>query len=152
LSFEEIARLTGTPATTWKSRFAAALLRLRERLRTWATAPRSCTLNCTEVALCCPLFASDDLPRSSATPSPPTYRLPACTAELADCAASSVCSTPVRRRTVRVDVAAVYRRGRQEQGRRLRAGGAWLLPVARWLPRRCCCPGARSGTALDRTR
>jgi RNA polymerase sigma-70 factor (ECF subfamily) len=33
LSFEEIARLTGTAASTWKSRFAAALARLRERLR-----------------------------------------------------------------------------------------------------------------------
>jgi RNA polymerase sigma-70 factor (ECF subfamily) len=33
LSFEEIARLTGTPASTLKSRFAAALARLRDRLR-----------------------------------------------------------------------------------------------------------------------
>jgi RNA polymerase sigma-70 factor (ECF subfamily) len=33
LGFEEIARLTGTPASTLKSRFAAALLRLRARLR-----------------------------------------------------------------------------------------------------------------------
>jgi RNA polymerase sigma-70 factor (ECF subfamily) len=32
LGFEEIARLTGTPASTLKSRFAAALARLRERL------------------------------------------------------------------------------------------------------------------------
>jgi RNA polymerase sigma-70 factor (ECF subfamily) len=32
LSFEEIARLTGTPASTLKSRFAAALQRLRHRL------------------------------------------------------------------------------------------------------------------------
>jgi RNA polymerase sigma-70 factor (ECF subfamily) len=32
LSFEEIARLTGTPATTLKSRFAAALQRLRSQL------------------------------------------------------------------------------------------------------------------------
>jgi RNA polymerase sigma-70 factor (ECF subfamily) len=32
MSFEEIARLTGTPATTLKSRFAAALTRLRARL------------------------------------------------------------------------------------------------------------------------
>jgi RNA polymerase sigma-70 factor, ECF subfamily len=32
LSFEEIARLTGTPASTVKSRFAAALARLRTRL------------------------------------------------------------------------------------------------------------------------
>jgi RNA polymerase sigma-70 factor, ECF subfamily len=39
LSFEEIARLTGVPATTWKSRFAAALLRLRERLRALGYGP-----------------------------------------------------------------------------------------------------------------
>ena len=32
MSFEEIARLTGTPASTVKSRFAAALARLRTRL------------------------------------------------------------------------------------------------------------------------
>ena len=32
LNFEEIARLTGTPASTLKSRFAAALHRLRDRL------------------------------------------------------------------------------------------------------------------------
>ena len=32
LSFEEIARLTETPASTLKSRFAVALQRLRERL------------------------------------------------------------------------------------------------------------------------
>ncbi len=32
LSFEEIARLTGTPASTLKSRFAVALARLRVRL------------------------------------------------------------------------------------------------------------------------
>jgi RNA polymerase sigma-70 factor (ECF subfamily) len=32
LSFEEIARLTGSPASTVKSRFAAALARLREHL------------------------------------------------------------------------------------------------------------------------
>jgi RNA polymerase sigma-70 factor (ECF subfamily) len=32
MSFEEIARLTGTPASTLKSRFAAALGRLRHRL------------------------------------------------------------------------------------------------------------------------
>jgi RNA polymerase sigma-70 factor (ECF subfamily) len=32
MSFEEMARLTGTPATTLKSRFAAALDRLRCRL------------------------------------------------------------------------------------------------------------------------
>jgi RNA polymerase sigma-70 factor, ECF subfamily len=33
LNFEEIARLTGTPASTLKSRFAAALARLRDRLK-----------------------------------------------------------------------------------------------------------------------
>jgi RNA polymerase sigma-70 factor (ECF subfamily) len=33
MSFEEIARLTGTPASTLKSRFAAALGRLRQRLQ-----------------------------------------------------------------------------------------------------------------------
>ena len=33
MSFEEIARLTGAPASTVKSRFAAALARLRERLK-----------------------------------------------------------------------------------------------------------------------
>jgi RNA polymerase sigma-70 factor (ECF subfamily) len=33
LSFEQIARLTATPASTLKSRFAAALARLRDRLR-----------------------------------------------------------------------------------------------------------------------
>jgi RNA polymerase sigma-70 factor (ECF subfamily) len=33
LSFEQMARLTGTPASTLKSRFAAALGRLRVRLR-----------------------------------------------------------------------------------------------------------------------
>jgi RNA polymerase sigma-70 factor (ECF subfamily) len=32
LAFEEIARLTGTPASTLKSRFATALQRLRQRL------------------------------------------------------------------------------------------------------------------------
>jgi RNA polymerase sigma-70 factor (ECF subfamily) len=32
MSFENIARLTGTPASTWKSRFAAALAQLRDRL------------------------------------------------------------------------------------------------------------------------
>jgi RNA polymerase sigma-70 factor (ECF subfamily) len=32
LNFEEIARLSGTPASTLKSRFAVALARLRERL------------------------------------------------------------------------------------------------------------------------
>jgi RNA polymerase sigma-70 factor (ECF subfamily) len=33
LNFETIARLTGTPASTLKSRFAAALTRLRDRLK-----------------------------------------------------------------------------------------------------------------------
>jgi RNA polymerase sigma-70 factor (ECF subfamily) len=33
MSFEDIARLTGTPASTLKSRFAAALTRLRSQLR-----------------------------------------------------------------------------------------------------------------------
>jgi RNA polymerase sigma-70 factor (ECF subfamily) len=33
LSFEDIARLTGTPASTVKSRFSAALTRLREQLQ-----------------------------------------------------------------------------------------------------------------------
>jgi RNA polymerase sigma-70 factor (ECF subfamily) len=33
MSFEDIARLTGTPASTLKSRFAAALARLRAQLR-----------------------------------------------------------------------------------------------------------------------
>jgi RNA polymerase sigma-70 factor (ECF subfamily) len=32
MNFEEMARMLGTPASTLKSRFAAALLRLRERL------------------------------------------------------------------------------------------------------------------------
>src|SRR5262249_18631264 len=35
LNFEAIARLTGTPASTLKSRFAVALGRLRDRLRQW---------------------------------------------------------------------------------------------------------------------
>ena len=35
LSFEDIARLTGTPASTLKSRFQAALGRLRTRLQEW---------------------------------------------------------------------------------------------------------------------
>ena len=39
LSFEEIARLTGTPASTWKSRFAAALNRLPLRLRELGLTP-----------------------------------------------------------------------------------------------------------------
>jgi RNA polymerase sigma-70 factor (ECF subfamily) len=33
MNFEAISRLTGTPASTLKSRFAAALVRLRDRLR-----------------------------------------------------------------------------------------------------------------------
>jgi RNA polymerase sigma-70 factor (ECF subfamily) len=40
LSFEEIARLTGTPASTLKSRFAAALARLRVRLEQRGLAPK----------------------------------------------------------------------------------------------------------------
>ena len=32
INFEQMARMLGTPASTLKSRFAAALLRLRERL------------------------------------------------------------------------------------------------------------------------
>ncbi len=39
LSFEEIARLTGTPASTLKSRFTAALARLRVRLEQQGLAP-----------------------------------------------------------------------------------------------------------------
>ena len=39
LSFEEIARLTDTPASTLKSRFAAALDRLRVRFRELGLAP-----------------------------------------------------------------------------------------------------------------
>ncbi len=39
LSFEEIARLTETPASTVKSRFAAALARLRVRFRELGLAP-----------------------------------------------------------------------------------------------------------------
>jgi RNA polymerase sigma-70 factor (ECF subfamily) len=38
-SFEDIARLTGTPASTLKSRFAAALARLRVSLRELGVAP-----------------------------------------------------------------------------------------------------------------
>jgi RNA polymerase sigma-70 factor (ECF subfamily) len=33
LNFEQIARLTATPASTLKSRFSAALARLRQRLQ-----------------------------------------------------------------------------------------------------------------------
>jgi RNA polymerase sigma-70 factor (ECF subfamily) len=39
LSFEEIGRLTGAPASTVKSRFAAALSRLRARLEEWGYGP-----------------------------------------------------------------------------------------------------------------
>ena len=39
MNFEQIARLTGTPASTLKSRFAAALGRLRIRLRQLGWAP-----------------------------------------------------------------------------------------------------------------
>jgi RNA polymerase sigma factor (sigma-70 family) len=35
MNFEGIARLTGTPASTLKSRWAVALRRLRDRLRAW---------------------------------------------------------------------------------------------------------------------
>jgi len=36
MTFEQMALLLGTPASTLKSRFAAALERLRERLRVFA--------------------------------------------------------------------------------------------------------------------
>jgi RNA polymerase sigma-70 factor (ECF subfamily) len=39
LKFEEIARLTGSPASTLKSRFAVALGRLRTRLQEWGWDP-----------------------------------------------------------------------------------------------------------------
>jgi RNA polymerase sigma-70 factor (ECF subfamily) len=39
LNFEEIARLTGTPASTLKSRFAVALVRLRVRLEQLGCGP-----------------------------------------------------------------------------------------------------------------
>ena len=39
LNFEQIARLTGTPPSTLKSRFAVALRRLRERLHQWGWDP-----------------------------------------------------------------------------------------------------------------
>jgi RNA polymerase sigma-70 factor, ECF subfamily len=39
LSFEEIARLTGAPASTVKSRFASALARLREHLHKFGWGP-----------------------------------------------------------------------------------------------------------------
>jgi RNA polymerase sigma-70 factor (ECF subfamily) len=40
MSFEDIARLTGTPASTLKSRFAAALNQLRIRLRNLDFTPK----------------------------------------------------------------------------------------------------------------
>ena len=43
LSFEEIARLTGAPASTVKSRFAAALARLRARLEQLGYGPEEIT-------------------------------------------------------------------------------------------------------------
>lgn len=43
LSFEEIARLTGVPASTIKSRFAAALCRLRTRLEELGYGPEEIT-------------------------------------------------------------------------------------------------------------
>ena len=43
LSFEEIARLTGAPASTVKSRFAAALVRLRTRLEQYGYGPEEIT-------------------------------------------------------------------------------------------------------------
>jgi RNA polymerase sigma-70 factor (ECF subfamily) len=43
LSFEEIARLTGAPASTVKSRFAAALARLRTRLEQQGYGPEEIT-------------------------------------------------------------------------------------------------------------
>jgi RNA polymerase sigma-70 factor (ECF subfamily) len=43
LSFEEIARLTGAPASTVKSRFAAALVRLRTRLEQQGYGPEEIT-------------------------------------------------------------------------------------------------------------
>ena len=43
LSFEEIARLTGAPASTVKSRFAAALARLRVRLEQLGYGPEEIT-------------------------------------------------------------------------------------------------------------
>jgi RNA polymerase sigma-70 factor (ECF subfamily) len=39
MAFEDIARLTGTPASTLKSRFTAALARLRQRLEQRGLAP-----------------------------------------------------------------------------------------------------------------
>lgn len=43
LSFEEMARMTGTPASTLKSRFAAALARLRVRLQELGCGPEENT-------------------------------------------------------------------------------------------------------------
>ena len=43
MSFEEIARLTGAPASTVKSRFAAALARLRARLEQLGYGPEEIT-------------------------------------------------------------------------------------------------------------
>jgi DNA-directed RNA polymerase specialized sigma24 family protein len=42
LNFEEIARLTGTPASTLKSRFAVALQRLRVSLEKKGIGPEEC--------------------------------------------------------------------------------------------------------------
>ena len=39
MSFEDMARLTGTPASTLKSRFAVALSRLRTRLQELGLGP-----------------------------------------------------------------------------------------------------------------
>ena len=44
LNFEQIARLTGTPASTLKSRFAAALNRLRTRLQERGWGPEETTV------------------------------------------------------------------------------------------------------------
>jgi len=43
MSFEEMARLLGAPASTLKSRFAAALVRLRIRLRQLGWSPEETT-------------------------------------------------------------------------------------------------------------
>ncbi len=39
MKFEEMSRLLGVPASTLKSRFSKALIRLRERLREWGLPP-----------------------------------------------------------------------------------------------------------------
>ncbi len=39
MNFEEMSRLLGVPASTLKSRFSAALNRLRARLADWGVAP-----------------------------------------------------------------------------------------------------------------